>query len=110
MRPKLAWILIGLAAVSGIANAKQRTPREICELVSGAAKGIMMHRQDGVPRATALAEFGNPTPFGNIMRGIVREAHDVPRFSSFEYKTNAIDDFGDRILARCLKEKWAGRP
>jgi hypothetical protein len=70
------------------------------------AGSIMKHRQSGTDIGSLFAVFDNTNHDPSIQRvikTIIIEAYDEPKYSSPAYQQNAITEFQNRVTLECLK-------
>lgn len=97
MKP-LAATLIALAFVScSPAGADERT--ETCAEYHDLAEVIMHGRQVGASMPVVMDIVDGHS----VAVAIVRDAYEVPRYSTGEYQHRAKVDFANRIYADCLR-------
>ena len=99
-----AWMSASFA-VSFIPADAAMTWEQKCEAVAGIAKNVMIKYQNRVPLEKSLHAYDNIgiPEFRDILRRIVLEAYDGPRYSTPKHQQNAAQDYADRTLLSCLK-------
>ena len=102
MKNQIKFIVLAIAIASSAANANQL---ENCKVITKAAESIMDGRQNG----TSAADF-----YENIEKNVkddqakkilmilVKEAYKTPKFSTSEYKLNAISEFKNECMVTCM--------
>lgn len=70
---------------------------EICGNFGIAAKQTMIGRQEGVPISTPMGLAGE----NDLLRAMIRDAYNEPRYSGKNAKLRAIEDFQSDIEAAC---------
>ena len=102
MKNKIKFVMLVISIASSTANANQL---ENCKVITKAAETIMDGRQNG----TSAADF-----YENIEKNVkddqakkilmilVKEAYKTPKFSTAEYKLNAISEFKNECMVACM--------
>ena len=102
MKNQIKFIVLALTIASSAANANKL---ENCKVITKAAESIMDGRQNG----TSAADF-----YENIEKNVkddqakkilmilVKEAYKTPKFSTAEYKLNAISEFKNECMVTCM--------
>ena len=87
------------------AEEQKMTPAQTCGLVANLSKSIMDNRQIGVPLVDMIDVPDNIEieALANIVREIILEAYDRPKFSTKEYQIEAAEEFSNEVLLSCLK-------
>lgn len=75
------------------------TPHEICKANSSIAYSIMESRQKGVPMHSLMEISDN-----KILQGYIMSAFEYPKFSTYDYKVRATNNFRDQAYLECMKE------
>ena len=73
---------------------------DVCASLAELAGDVMELRQGGVP----LSEMMKIAEGDELLRFLLLEAYNVPRFSTKEYKDLAIKDFSDMLALVCYNE------
>lgn len=68
-----------------------------CVVLSELAAQIMQNRQGGVPLSDMMRIAGD----NEMVRAMVLEAYNQPRFNTSSYQLEAIQDFSDSIAFIC---------
>lgn len=68
-----------------------------CVVLSDLAEQIMENRQGGVPLSDMMRISGD----NEMIRTMVLEAYNQPRFNTSSYQLEAIQDFSDSIALIC---------
>lgn len=100
MRLKIVFataILAAAAATNAVAD-EQPDPLETCTTVATLAERIVDMRYSGVSMAQMMGAVGHD----DMARAIVRDAYNLPNFSSSEYQNRAKREFVDAIMGDCL--------
>lgn len=93
-----------LLAISFTTQSATDGSGKYCKNLYQLAENIMSFRQDGVSvvKQMELIESTKPSKdFKGLMEMIVEEAYKKPKFSSEEYKTEAITEFANDIYIQC---------
>lgn len=80
---------------------------DACTIFAKTAGVIMKARQAGVPMSNLLnahAKIESSEEIRQLMRTIVIDAYDSPRFQTKEYQFNAEMDYRNNIHVACLRE------
>ena len=72
--------------------------QNVCESMGELAYMVMELRQEGVPMSHVMQISDS-----ELVKAIVVEAYDYPRFNSQEYKEKAADDFRNEVEVECYK-------
>lgn len=88
------------------AEEQKMTPEQTCGLVANLSKSIMDNRQIGVPLVDMIGIPDNieVEALANIVRDIILEAYDRPKYSSKEYQLEAAEEFSNEVMLECMKE------
>ncbi len=79
---------------------------EVCASIAEAAKLAMELRQMNIPMIQVLKiTEGHTGSEAELMRGIILEAYNQPRFSVDKNQKNAVTDFENKVLLECLKAR-----
>lgn len=100
--------VILVAAVSAVsATAIASEGDDLCMALAGAAGTTMEARQEGIPASKLLALVkpyeDEDEGVGVLLRGIILQAYDSPRFNTEKYRQEAITEFQNETLVNCLK-------
>lgn len=98
----LAAILIasGLQEVKAETEAADKpTPHDICKANSSIAYTIMESRQKGAPMHSLMEISDN-----EVFQMYVMSAFEYPKFSTYDYKVRATNNFRDQAYLECMKE------
>ena len=93
MKYLLTTVLLLTSTVTAQAN------KELCTAISDNASLIMELRQSNAPLSDVLEVVDGIT----LLEELVMEAYKEPRYSSDEYQSNAIADFGNLAMLNCLQ-------
>ena len=87
------------------AEEQKPTPKDTCFAIGKMSKTIMENRQIGVPLVDMLQvpEGIEQENLANIVRQIIFEAYDRPKFSTKEYQIEVAEEFSNEVLLSCLK-------
>lgn len=103
-------ILVSLLSTFSNANIVEKGKQQDkhCREIMAMAMAVMMSRQNGLSLADALI---NTDRMANekkatenevfILRGMLRDAYDEPKFSSESYKQDKIDEFSSKYYLAC---------
>jgi hypothetical protein len=72
--------------------------QNVCESMGELAYMVMELRQEGVPMSQTMQISDS-----DLVKAIIVEAYDYPRFSTQEYKEKAADDFRNEVEVECYK-------
>ena len=86
-------------AVILLTTATAQANKEVCTAVSNSASIIMELRQSNAPLSSVLEAVEGVA----ILETLTMEAYKEPRYSSDDYKNNAIADFGNLAMITCLQ-------
>ena len=94
-------LLTPFAHADGFTEADQ----ERCDMISSTAEKIMQGRQSGVAMSKHIEAVNDAYPEGQraLWHELVSMAHERPRFSSPEYRREAVTDFGNTVYQECYK-------
>lgn len=106
------YFIILFFLISTFSNAniveKGKQEDEFCRDVMAIATAAMMSRQNGLSLANALINVDRMVNEkeitenkGFILREILRDAYQEPKFSSESYKQDKIDEFGTKYYLGC---------
>ena len=95
---KLLAIALTFTAASAFATEEVST-HELCKDIGTLAETIMKHRQVG----TSVIRMMEIADTDGLAQVIIKEAYEMPRYSSEEYQRRAISDFRDDYYITCLK-------
>ena len=87
-----------LSLVISSQTMASENPVEVCSKVSGLAERIADMRYSGVGMAQLMGAVGHDP----LARAMVRDAYNLPNFSSSEYQNRAVREFADDVMAECL--------
>jgi hypothetical protein len=98
-------LIVALMMVAGIAYGETATQEDldkICVSYGNAAESLMQARQSGVSMSSMMAPLtGNPA--AKMMRPLIIEAFTVPRYSTGDFKRQAVNDFRAKAELACFK-------
>lgn len=94
---KLLLTAATLLTITSTAQADKVT--ELCTVVSDNATMIMQLRQGNAP----LKDVLDAVKGVEMLEELAMSAYKKPRYSSEEYKTGAIADFGNLAMITCLQ-------
>lgn len=98
-------ILVALfTMVLGFSTQVQSQERELshvqmCNKYYDIAATIMIERQAGAPMPDVIAMFPSESPLAIAM---VRDAFNVPRYSTHDMRLQAVNNFAENIYSMCL--------
>lgn len=95
-----------LLAISFTTQSATDSSEKYCKNLYQLAENIMLFRQEGVSviKQMELIESAKPSEdFKGLMEMMVEEAYKKPKFSSEEYKTEAITEFANDIYIQCKR-------
>lgn len=95
-----AALVISTAAMAG---APSKEKLESCTTLSNSAKGIMKARQNGVPMAKLMAIDSKDQAYNDVLAEMIKGAFKVSKFSTDDYKQQAMQDFADKWFASCIE-------
>jgi hypothetical protein len=104
MRNILLSALIA-ATLYSPASAAKMSNTELCSMISELAKTVMTKRQEGVLMSVMLTalEKVEQNPYTILTKTLVITAYDRPRFSTAEYKHQAVIDFANSSMSACVE-------
>lgn len=86
------------------ANSQDMSWQEKCEAMSQIAYKVMVNHQDRVPLEEALRlQEGREESMGTVLKMIILDAYEIPRYGTPESKANAARDYADQTLLSCLR-------
>lgn len=77
------------------------TSHQACSILAGTAKQVMIARQNNAP-IQGLMQIAIKND-SNITMTIIKEAYELPRYSTKEYQQKAISDFSNQWYLECFK-------
>lgn len=95
----MKYLLTTAVILLTTATAQADKVNELCTAVSKNASMIMELRQSNAPLSGVLEAVKGV----DILETLAMEAYKKPRYSSEEYKTGAIADFGNLAMITCLQ-------
>jgi len=95
----MKYLLTTAVILLTTATAQADKVNELCTTISKNASMIMELRQSNAPLSGVLEAVKGV----DILETLAMEAYKKPRYSSDEYKTNAIADFGNLAMITCLQ-------
>ena len=91
---------------SALASPVPQEELEECQRIENSAKQVMKTRQQGVPMASVLelAEAaGKQNEYvGEVFKSLIREAYEIPQYSSESLQQKAISDFHSNFYKACI--------
>lgn len=87
-------------------NLDQSPKKSICTSASETASAIMKARQNGADMASLtnnLLSSQSVPEMKDLIDAMIQAAYSKPRFNSYEYQQNAIQDFKNENYAACAK-------
>jgi len=91
---------------SALASPVPQEELEECQRIENSAKQVMKTRQQGVPMASVLelAEAaGKQNEYvGVVFKTLIREAYEIPQYSSESLQQKAISDFHSNFYKACI--------
>jgi hypothetical protein len=99
-----AFIIIAMIVL--LLKAPAFASDEACAALSRLGAKVMQLRQANADMADVLVVAGkSPNPaVVKILRAIVRDAYDQPRYDTKELQVRLQQDFANEIMASCLRE------
>lgn len=91
------WVTPVLVATATPSIAQET--KDPCIIWGELAATIMELRQEGVNMGSAMGVTDN-----ELARMLVIAAYETPRFSTEDYKQQAIQDFANEVMTICYKE------
>lgn len=93
-------------SLSAIASPVPQEELEECQRIENSAKQVMKSRQQGVPMASLseLAEAaGKQSEYvGDLFKTLIREAYEIPQYSTESQQQKAISDFQINFYKACI--------
>ena len=102
MKNQIKLIVLAIAITSSAANANQF---ENCKVITKAAESIMDGRQNGTSAEDfyeRIEKTVKDEQAKKILKILVTEAYKTPKFSTAEYKLNAINEFKNECMVACM--------
>ena len=102
MKNKIKFIVLAIAITSSAVNADQF---ENCKVITKAAESIMDGRQNGTSAADfyeRIEKSVKDEQAKKILMILVKEAYKTPKFSTEEYKLNAVSEFKNECMIACM--------
>ena len=102
MKNQIKFIVLAIAITSSAAYANQF---ENCKVITKAAETIMDGRQNGTSAADFYENIEKNVKDAQakkILMILVKEAYKTPKFSTAEYKLNAINEFKNECMVACM--------
>jgi hypothetical protein len=87
-----------LAAGPAWAESSGMSTQDACKKYSQIAEKIMTWRQDGKSMPKMMTDFGD----SEIMRAMIIDAYNTPRYNSQEYRQRSIENFRDEVYLHCI--------
>jgi len=85
-------------AVAQPALAGAEGEQHVCESMGELAYMVMELRQEGVPMSQTMQISDS-----ELVKAIIVEAYNYPRFNTQEYKEKAAEDFRNEVEVECYK-------
>ncbi len=99
---KLILTLICVVGLSSVAYSDDT--HETCKRVEQIAGVIMEKRQAGASMSAMIdATNSVESSSKNLLNKIIKDAYDYPRYSSEEYRQEAVSEFENKYYGICLK-------
>lgn len=98
---KLFKALALTALLTTPAVADTVTDQEFCTSVSELSEAVMEGRQGGTPMSEMMRVAGS----NGIMKSMVLEAFDHPRYSTRDVKRRTIQEFTNQWFSTCMKAR-----
>lgn len=78
---------------------------DLCSSQSDLAAVIMKARQSGISisKSLKIADSSSDANLGNATKALVKLAYTKPRYSSDEFRENAVVDFGTEVYNLCVQ-------
>jgi len=94
-------MLGALACTSVLADkdVPSQSQVDVCKDISGTATSVMQARQNGVPIVEMMDIAGD----SELLRYIVMQAYEGPRYSTEPHKKRAEVEFSNRMFLECAK-------
>lgn len=83
------------------ADMSQSERDAACGVYEQLANATMSLRQNGVPLREAMEFLGDSE--SQLLRRIIVEAYEVPRFNAEPTRQRAITDYSDKVYLDCLR-------
>ena len=102
MKNKIKFVVLVITITSPTANANQF---ENCKIITKAAENIMDGRQNGTSAEDfyeRIEKTVKDEQAKKILKILVTEAYKTPKFSTAEYKLNAISEFKNECMVTCM--------
>lgn len=96
---KVFVALLLLAATAAQAGSR----REDCEALASYAKVVMACRQTGVPIGEALSFETKNKFLLDVVEEIVLAAYERPMYRTESYQRQAVIDFENKVMVKCLR-------
>lgn len=103
-------VIITIALVGGLESgfalalpSSDKQSERLCEGIGQAARSIMEGRQNGVSMIKLMSVADNAGELAPLLKNLVQDAYDSPRYETQEMKKRAAQDFEDKVYATCLK-------
>jgi len=92
-------LTIAIIAAIGMTAAIEATADNPCEELHELATSVMTARQNGAAMPELMRIAGdNP-----LVRAIVQDAYNAPRYSTNSVQQREIADFANTVYAQCIK-------
>lgn len=97
-----ALAITSIMPTAALAQDKYEQADEICGPIGELAATIMTARQNGasMSQMMGLARDVDPSIQG-LVRALVTDSFDTPKYSSSEYRQDAISEFSNEMTAKC---------
>ena len=102
MKNQIKFVVLAIAITSSAVNADQF---ETCKVITKAAESIMDGRQNGTNAEDfyeRIEKTVKDEQAKEILMILVKEAYKTPKFSTEEYKLNAVSEFKNKCMIACM--------
>lgn len=100
-------VILSLGATSSGTSAEEITPElldRLCGSMGDFAEAVMARRQEGVVMSALRAAVLDPaSPYYDAMSSVIIEAYGKPRYSTEEYRAEAITNFRNDTELTCYQ-------
>lgn len=79
--------------------------QDFCTTIAKTATSIMQGRQIGVPMSNVMTLANQPhfTDVAKLLKSMVVEAYEQPRFSSKAHQDRAVTEFSNKQMLACMR-------
>jgi len=102
-----AVFLLLLLVMSLAMPENARADEDICEGIHMFAASVMAARQKGVSIVDIRQVVSESTDIDStrdLMLTVITKAYEMPRFSTTEYKIEAVKDFANDMTTKCYRQ------